>query len=125
MPPQCRTLQRPGGLRRQRADGIQLTINAPNESCRGELQSEVQNIYDEIVVDCGDVTTQSEPKSRDGKMVMASDLIARLAVNDIELINLRNARELAAATRSAERLIEANRAASRRQSYNQNTEQWK
>jgi len=106
MPPQRRTSQRSGGLKRQRADAIQLTIDAPShESRRGELQSEAQSIYDEIVVDCGDVTTQSEPKSRDGTMVMASDLTACLAVNDIELINLRNARDLAAATRSAERLI--------------------
>jgi len=95
MPPQRKTSQRSGGLRRQRADGIQPTIDAPSEASRhGELQQaspldpEARNIYDEIVVDCGDVTTQSEPKSRDGTMVMASDLTARLAVNDIELINL-------------------------------------
>ena len=64
---------------------------------------------DEIVVDCGDVTIQSEPKSRDGTMVIASDLTACLIVNDnIELINLRNARDLAAATWSTEQSIRAN-----------------
>ena len=125
MPPQRRTSQRSGGLKRQRADGIQLTTDAPNESRRGELQSEVQDICDEIIVNCGNVAAQSEPKSRDRTMVMASDLTARLAVNDVELINLRNARDLAAATRSAEQLIRANRTASTRQSYNQKTERWK
>src|SRR5947207_205972 len=69
---------------------------------------------------------QSEPKSHDGTMVMASDLTVRLIVNDnIELINLLNAQGLAAETLSAEQLIRANRAASTRKSYNQKIERWK
>ena len=142
MPPTRRTSQRSGTglLKRRRADGIQLTIDAPSkESRHRELQqtsplysldlplSGAQNIYDEIVVDCGDITIQqSEPKSRDGTMVMASDLTARLIINDnIKLNHLQNARDLAAATLSAEQLIQANRAASTRKSYNQKIERWK
>jgi len=57
---------------------------------------------------------------------MASDLAACLTTEDSnELLNLRNARDLAAATRSAELLIRLNRAASTRKSYDQKIEQWK
>ena len=141
MPPIRRTSQRSRNSLRQRVDGIQLTIDAPSEeSPHGELQqmsplyhldpllSETQNVCDEIVVvNCNDITIQqSESKSRNGTMVMASNLTAHLIINDnIELINLRNARDLAAATLSAEQLIRANRAASTRKSYNQKIERWK
>src|SRR5947207_2029448 len=124
MPPRRRTSQRSDtGLKLRRADRIQRTIYVPSEESRhGELQQMSPFVFsqstairspkiftDEIVVDCGDVTIQSEPKSRDGTMVIASDLTACLIVNDnIELINLRNARDLAAATWSTEQSIRAN-----------------
>jgi len=69
-----------------------------------------------------DDKVQSEPQDK----IMASDLAARLTTEDsTELTNLRNARDLAAATQSAEHLIRLNRAASTRRSYDLKIEQWK
>src|SRR5438045_2244106 len=67
-----------------------------------------------------------EIQSESHDKVMASDLAARLTTEDsTELTNLQNARDLAAATRSAELLIRLNRAASTRKSYDQKIERWK
>lgn len=58
--------------------------------------------------------------------IKASDLAASLVVSDaIELNNLQNALDLAAATKTAEQLIRTNRAASTRNAYNMKIEQWK
>jgi len=69
-----------------------------------------------------DDKVQSESQDK----IMALDLAARLNTeNSTELINLRNARDLATATQSAEHLIRSNRAASTRKSYDQKIERWK
>ena len=68
----------------------------------------------------------NEVQSESQDKVMTSDLAARLTAEDsTELTNLQNARDLAAATPSAELLIRLNRAASTRKSYDQKIERWK
>ena len=69
-----------------------------------------------------DYEVQSESQDK----IMTSDLAACLTTGDsTELTNLRNARDLPAATQSAEHLIHSNRAASTRKSYDQKIKQWK
>jgi len=64
----------------------------------------------------------------DADKVMASDLVASLAPENEdgdELVNLRNARDLAQASYCAEQMIRANRADSTIKSYDQKIHQWK
>jgi hypothetical protein len=136
---------RKAGLKRQRVDNRPKTnnpnaelhlrkkqrtssVNPPDwplskvKNNNGSNSSSTRSSSHEVYVDCDDIAVQSD--SHD--VIMASDLTACLINNDgIELVNLRNARDLAAAKQYAEQLIRANRAASTRKTYNQKVERWK
>jgi hypothetical protein len=73
------------------------------------------------------ITNDARIQSESQYSIMASDLAAGCLTTEdsTKLTNLRNARDLAAATQSAEQLIRANRAASTRKSYDQKIERWK
>ena len=93
--------------------------NSTGSRFRGELDS---CRHQALLFTFIDDKTQSESQDK----IMASDLAARLTTEDsTELTNLRNARDLTAATQSAERLIRLNRAASKRKSYDQKIQRWK
>ena len=93
--------------------------NSTTSRFRGELDSCRHQAPSFIFID-----DKAQNESQD--KIMASELAACLTIEDsIELTNLRNARDLAAATQFVECLIRLNRAASTRKIYDQKIERWK
>jgi hypothetical protein len=99
--------------------------NYRENTATSQLREEIDGFRDQPLTPLFTVIddkVQNKPQER----IMASDLAACLIAKDrVELTNLRNARDLAAATQSAEQLIRANRAASTRKSYDQKVARWK
>ena len=70
------------------------------------------------------INDEAQSESQD-KIMTFNLAVSLIAENSTDLINLRNARDLAAAKRSAELLIRSNRAKSTKKSYDQKIERWK